>query len=765
MCMYGGYGDRASASVNSNFTPCTKKSMVLQRYSPFLFCVLITVVASMYINVPCVTRSGASQIACNPTETMVSCGFSQDGAQGTWIDDNNVCTAYPTGKTAMARCCTFPSDAITDASTVASPSDSLVDVTCPSGAVLTGCDPRHVSGTTRMFKGSWSGPLSSPPQSASWIPTENQCHAESWSVATLKAGARCLSFDPHYILECKTKAILTDFSNFGACEAGYSMMACNAWTDKEENANNLDMYYVDENDKCKVRQDAFTPLQVNAICCQLINTTTTTSSPTSKPTANPSTSPTDNPSRYPSLTPTDNPSRYPSTSPTDHPSGYPSIRPTANPSAQPSVDPTDNPSAGPTNRPSASSSAGPTAHPSGNPSVGPTNQPSGSVSAGPTAHPSASPSSSADPFAGPTAHPSGDPSVGPTNQPSADPSAHPSVDPTHRPSSDPTFRPSNHPSRQSTYDQETSSSGLVISVPATSADAFTAGTSDDAMFDLLKVIVIVVSVVMVFVIVITVIVCKARQWKTNMMQQMNEHAQAAADQVIAMQKQMATQRNTTHGDTTGTEAVQKSTVGAMTKELEMCVIPGKEHNDGEAEGTGEGMQVMQHTVEGMSGEQETVGATNHSGTTAGVGRSDANICVDCGEIKYGKIYDGDGQFYCNECWMHNNVALKRQETAGAEKDIKRFSLSETDHNNDGLWDDYGAGTPIGAMPQGAGTLGRTATAGIGLIEANESHESGQCTDCGEIHPGKIYDGDGQFYCNKCWMDYAPENMDIDHFIQ
>eukprot|EP01083_Nonionella_stella_P312641 1118997_1 len=201
-------------------------------------------------------------------------------------------------------------------------------------------------------------------------------------------------------------------------------------------------------------------------------------------------------------------------------------------------------------------------------------------------------------------------------------------------------------------------------------------------------------------------------------------------------------------------------------------------NDDEAEG-------MQKTVEGMGGAhiqrygstssdhsnddlydramktQETVVTTNHGSPYAG----DANICVDCGEIKYGKIYDGDGQFYCNECWMHNNVALKRQETAGAEKDIKRFSLSETDHTNDGLWGDYGAGTPIGAMPQGAGTLGREATAGIGLIEANESHESGQCTDCGEIHPGKIYDGDGQFYCNKCWMDYAPENMDIDHFIQ
>eukprot|EP01084_Bolivina_argentea_P262641 444216_1 len=25
-------------------------------------------------------------------------------------------------------------------------------------------------------------------------------------------------------------------------------------------------------------------------------------------------------------------------------------------------------------------------------------------------------------------------------------------------------------------------------------------------------------------------------------------------------------------------------------------------------------------------------------------------CTDCSQVKHGKVYEADGQFYCNECW-------------------------------------------------------------------------------------------------------------------
>eukprot|EP01083_Nonionella_stella_P106902 308951_1 len=51
------------------------------------------------------------------------------------------------------------------------------------------------------------------------------------------------------------------------------------------------------------------------------------------------------------------------------------------------------------------------------------------------------------------------------------------------------------------------------------------------------------------------------------------------------------------------------------------------------------------------------------------------------------------------------------------------------------------------------TLGHTTTGGCQVrttsgIGAN--NVTGQCVDCGVINNGKLYGGDGQFYCNKCW---------------
>eukprot|EP01083_Nonionella_stella_P103611 296022_1 len=34
-----------------------------------------------------------------------------------------------------------------------------------------------------------------------------------------------------------------------------------------------------------------------------------------------------------------------------------------------------------------------------------------------------------------------------------------------------------------------------------------------------------------------------------------------------------------------------------------------------------------------------------------------NRCIDCGRKDFGKIYDGDGLFYCNRCWMYYDMKV------------------------------------------------------------------------------------------------------------
>eukprot|EP01083_Nonionella_stella_P102838 292972_1 len=311
---------------------------------------------SVDISIPCTSRFGGytsaadypatSVVSCRAGETMVSCGYDGlDQIGGTNIDPTtNVCEAYDHSSSqrigAVARCCTFPTEANVVTSTVSSIANESVSAQCLSDSVLTGCSMYFVSGNADQVKGAFAGAQSSPPQTAAWISTNNQCNAEGNLLANgtiVQAIARCLSVShPAFTLTCNTKATFTTKSGFGACPSGSQMMACAGFA-----ANSgLDKHYVSSSYQpsiCYGQRDWWEAHYVNAICCQMI---LTTSHPTTMPTFYPKSStfiPTVSPTGYPSVNPT---SLAPSSTPSEPPSHSLSLPclPTSHvPSAQSSV--------------------------------------------------------------------------------------------------------------------------------------------------------------------------------------------------------------------------------------------------------------------------------------------------------------------------------------------------------------------------------------------------------------------------------------------
>eukprot|EP01083_Nonionella_stella_P312060 1114737_1 len=267
-----------------------------------------------------------SIVSCQAGETMVSCGYDgtyPDQIGGTNIDPTtNVCEAYDHSSSnsirAVARCCTFPTEANVVTSTVSSIANESVSAQCLSDSVLTGCSMYFVSGNADQVKGAFAGAQSSPPQTAAWISTNNQCNAEGNLLANgtiVQAIARCLSVShPAFTLTCNTKATFTTKSGFGACPSGSQMMACAGFA---ANAG-LDMHYVTSRDTCYGERDNWEAHYVNAICCQMILTT-----------SHPTTMPTDLPTYLPTWDPTPDPTVDPTRDPTVDPTRDPTVNPTS----------------------------------------------------------------------------------------------------------------------------------------------------------------------------------------------------------------------------------------------------------------------------------------------------------------------------------------------------------------------------------------------------------------------------------------------------
>eukprot|EP01083_Nonionella_stella_P222321 793501_1 len=402
-----------------------------------------------------VTGPSTSNVSCHAGETMVSCGYTEsvDRVGGTIIDPiTNVCTAYEYAGLswtiqAVARCCTFPTTDFTTL-TIQSTANESVSAQCPDGSTLTGCSYYLVSGSGNAVKGAFAGAQSSPPQTAAWISTGNQCNAEAKTGIIVQAIARCLSMNkPAYTLACETKATYTNLANFGTCQSGLQMLACAGFSP----GGAIDRHYVTSDNTCYVQVNSGSPHYANAICCEVILTASPTSDPTPSPTNNPSVAPSIAPTNVPSVAPSASPSASPSMaptqtlSPTNAPSMSPSHVPSASPSLSPSNAPSNTPSASPTNDPSIT----PTNAPSVAPSIPPTNVPSMS----PTRNPSVAPSHvpSATPSSPPSTAPSHNPSLAPTIAPTSDPTNYPSSPPTLTPSinptKDPTLTPSINPSK------------------------------------------------------------------------------------------------------------------------------------------------------------------------------------------------------------------------------------------------------------------------------------------------------------------------------
>eukprot|EP01083_Nonionella_stella_P184774 672045_1 len=265
------------------------------RQSQWIFNILLFITSTVSVDIPitCTTQlgiwSGSSEsesgnsptsiVSCLPGETMVSCGYSGSGQTiqigGTIINaTTNVCTAYAyssyTWIQAVARCCTFPTEANISTTTVQSTAGESVSVQCPANSILTGCSMYLVSGIAKAIQGVFVGNQSSPPQTAVWISTDNQCNAEGNTSTTVQAIARCLSIhNANYSLPCETKTLLTTYSSFGLCQSGLQMMSC-AGLNPQEISNDNRIQYVTSTDTCLiVNNEYWKPLYVSAICCKM----------------------------------------------------------------------------------------------------------------------------------------------------------------------------------------------------------------------------------------------------------------------------------------------------------------------------------------------------------------------------------------------------------------------------------------------------------------------------------------------------------------
>ena len=265
----------------------------------------------------CISREGpnvygvgrTSTVSCLGSETLVSCGIigikfiggvkaleAEDGSYFCQALSNmdkeavrrmnmsyfallqsKVSNTY----IAVAQCCDFPKDAEAHKFIVRSNDDEqTATAECPSNSVLTGCDVYYESGLrgtydedgelySEALRGSFTGDQDAPPQTSSWISTDNKCTAGAKDGTYVSATAHCLETFNDYSLECETKAQKTNHAGYEGCEPGYEIMSCNTW--HTHNKKGLDGYAVraDKEGKCWVQMDNHDKQYANAVCCRI----------------------------------------------------------------------------------------------------------------------------------------------------------------------------------------------------------------------------------------------------------------------------------------------------------------------------------------------------------------------------------------------------------------------------------------------------------------------------------------------------------------
>eukprot|EP01083_Nonionella_stella_P162607 534023_1 len=159
-------------------------------------------------------------------------------------------------------------------------------------------------------------------------------------------------------------------------------------------------------------------------------------------------------------------------------------------------------------------------------------------------------------------------------------------------------------------------------------------------------------------------------------------------------------------------------------------------------------------------------------------------CFDCGKHRFGKVYDGDGMFYCNECWMYydenvdqricevdchmtsNEIAIVTQHTEQAKATIRPLpspqnriirppSNTPFGYNITTQPQQTAANPNVESSPQNKPQDALDYSDGIttGSVDIEWNWDA-QCIDCGKVNPAKIHNGNGWVRCNQCSRKYS-----------
>eukprot|EP01083_Nonionella_stella_P203513 742578_1 len=266
----------------------------------------------------------------------------------------------------------------------------------------------------------------------------------------------------------------------------------------------------------------------------------------------------------------------------------------------------------------------------------------------------------------PTSDPSSDPSSNPSSNPTettSDPSSQP-TELTSYPSSKPilaTSYPSSHPLEITSSKPITTQSTLhIISTHLLSNTKQTNIPTDNAIMLVVVIVVVVVILTICFVIWFkffyqTNAKSKDDEKQTLALQAIDKKKPALQIHELELQSMDAIHRNT-ECQTSGVRKASVDTTGPAHMNEEEGFNPNQSEMHVEYNMNAEGDEIVIGDDEITAGDE--MGQTNHNTnesdelisapmTAEGM---DMEQCTDCGQVKEGKIYDGNGLFYCNQCY-------------------------------------------------------------------------------------------------------------------
>eukprot|EP01083_Nonionella_stella_P067136 177324_1 len=429
-----------------------------------------------------------------------------------------------------------------------------------------------------------------------------------------------------------------------------------------------------------------------------------TSMPTTKPTPSPTAKPTNKPTPSPTPSPTTRPTPMPTKSPTPSPTAKPTNKPTPLPTPSPTVTPTIRPTSRPTPRPTTEPTPSPTPALTTNPTPRPTQTPVNAPTA--TERPSKNPSP--EPYNNPTRFPTRKSTPSPTEMPSNQPMETPRPSSNLSSSHNPTESPTEHPTHMSTRIPT-----QTTNIRTSAANKFI-GNNEANRDEYIPVIV-------VGVIVVTMCILAASCFFYFHTQK--KRANEAEQIVITVSNQGAIIPATTSIDydfPTKTHDVTHGAEGLKGKRFNVANIL-----QGSVKMTKKPLGEENVVVKSGKQQQDTKGLKGKRFNVAKILQGSAKMTKKPSEGQ-----DSMNVFnVANVMQMTQNVVVIPNENVHAEG-----SDSEKDNTSDDSEELYEiVQTPL-----------------------SDKKEDQRCADCGKQDFGKIYEEDGLFYCNQCWMYYGDQ---------